>query len=349
LEKVLEGNVLRIGRVETLTREHEAEVKLAAATEEAAPVVTVFRPVNYAKAATIATMLKSWAKGGALTKRGDIVVDERDNTLIISDIQSQIPIIEGIIAKLDKKAKQVSIEARIVLATASFERDLESALSGAGANKSGSTSGGGSTGTGASVTPGVTFPVLTPTVIGQTSAAGFGAIAVTNASSRYLINAAIAAAEIKSQAKTLSRPTIVTQNNVQGQVQQGSQIPIQTSINNTISIQYIPALLSLMVTPQVTDDGNIFMTINVNNSSPGPVLTSAGPSINTQMATTQVMVPDGGTVVFGGVTVASRTKSATLIPVLGNIPILGNLFKSSTVTTSDQELLFFVSPKVLIG
>jgi type IV pilus assembly protein PilQ len=105
----------------------------------------------------------------------------------------------------------------------------------------------------------------------------------------------------------------------------------------------------LTVTPQVTDDGNIFLTINVTNASPGAVLTSAGPSINTQTANTQVLVPDGGTVVFGGVTVTTRTKSGSYVPLLGSIPIIGHLFKSSNVQDADQELLFFVSPKVLTG
>jgi type IV pilus assembly protein PilQ len=351
LGKTLEGNVLRIARLDTLTAEQEAVSKLATARQEAAPLVTVFRPVNYAKASVIATILKSWVGGGALTKRGTIIVDERTNTLIISDIQSQIPVIEYIVSKLDKRAKQVAIEARIVLATATFTRDLESALSGGFLNRSGSTLGGGSTGTGASVTPPIptTLPNDKPLVIGQTTAAGFGAFAITNSSARYFINAAIAAAETRSEAKTISRPTIVTQNNVPGTVQQGVQIPIQTSINNTISIVYQNATLVLTVTPQVTDDGNVFMIINVNNASVGAVLTTAGPSINTQQATTQVLVPDGGTVVFGGVTVTGRTKSATYVPLLGSIPILGHLFKSSNVQDTDQELLFFVSPRVLTG
>ena len=347
LDKTLEGNVLRIAKVETLSAEQQAAAQLAAAREDAQPLVTIFRPVNYAKATLMATMLKAWTGGGALSKRGTVLVDDRTNTLVISDIQTQIPVIESIIGKLDKKAKQVAIEARIILATASFSRSLQAALSGGTVNQSTTVVTGGSTGTGAAVTPNIVPP---PRItIGQTSAGGFGAYAISNASTRYFINAAIAAAETKSEAKTISRPTIVTQNNLIGKVQQGSQIPIQTSINNTISIQYIAATLSLEVTPQVTDDGNIFMIINVQNASPGPALTTAGPSINTQSATTQVLVPDGGTVVFGGVTVTSRTKSATYVPLLGNIPVLGNLFKASNVQDNDNELLFFVTPKILPG
>ncbi len=350
LGKVLEGNVLRIAKLSTLTAEQENAKKLAMAREDTAPLVTIFRQVNYAKASAIATLLKTWSGGGALSRRGTVLVDERANTLIISDIQQQIPIIQNVLKKLDTKAKQVQIEARIMLATTSFTRDLQSSLSGGAINPSGSTLVGGVTGNKAGVTPDVTF---SPGQVSQnikvlpTSALGFGAIAISNASGRYLINAAIAAAETKSEAKTISRPTIVTQDNVEGMVQQGAQIPIQTSINNTISIQYVNATLTLQVTPQVTDDNNIFLNIRVTNASPGPVLTSAGPSINTQSATTQVLVPNGGTVIFGGITVNDTSKSATYVPLLGQIPILGHLFKTSNKSKRDQELLFFVSPKVL--
>lgn len=352
LGKTLEGNVLRIARMESLTAEQESVAKLAAAREEAQPLVTVFRPVNYAKASTIATMLKSWVGGGALSKRGNILVDERTNTLIVSDIQTQIPVIESIITRLDKKAKQVQIEARIVQATADFSRNLGVALSAGYGNKSGTTNTGGASGTkdtlvttGIPASGGIPAPTISIT---PAAASGFGAIAVTNVGARYFISAALAAAESRGQAKTISRPSIVTQNNVPGTVMQGTQIPIQTTINLTVSTQFVNAALTLRVTPQVTEDGNIFLDINVTNARPG-VIYPDGVSIDTQQATTQVLVPDGGTVVFGGVTVTSRTKSANYVPLLGSIPIIGHLFKASLVKDSDQELLFFVSPKVLPG
>jgi type IV pilus assembly protein PilQ len=348
LGKVLEGNVLRIAKLETLMAEDETANKMARARLDAAPLVTVFRPVNYAKATTIAQLLQRWSGGGALSKRGSVLVDDRTNTLILSDVASQIPIIQGILAKLDTKTKQVAIEARIVLANSTFQRTLAAAIVGAGVNPSGSTYAAGQTGTGASVTPNVTssFPVPAFTVA-QNAATGFGVVAITNFSQRYIIDAAISAAEIRSQAKTISRPSIITQNNVEGMVQQGTQIPVQTSINNTISVQYVNATLQLTVTPQVTDDGHVFLRIAVQNASPGTIITGAAVSINLQQATTQVLVPDGGTVVFGGVTVTQRSNSVTQIPLLGNIPILGNLFKSSNVQDTDQELLFFVSPRLL--
>jgi type IV pilus assembly protein PilQ len=345
LGKVLEGNVLRIAKLETLTAEQETANKLAAARLEAAALVSAFRPVNYAKASAIATLLQRWTVGGALTKRGSVMVDERTNTLIISDVASQIPLIEGIITKLDTKTKQVAIEARIVLANSTFQRTLGAALVGTGSNTSGSTIGAVQTGTGSSITSSTTPP---PTfTITPTANTGFGVVAITNFSQRYMIDAAITAAEIRSQAKTISRPSIITQTNTEGMVQQGTQIPVQTNINNTIAVQFVDATLQLTVTPQVTDDGHIFLKIRVQNASPGSIVTNAAVSINIQQATTQVLVPDGGTVVFGGVTVTQRQNSVTQIPVLGNIPILGNLFKSTTVQDSDQELLFFVSPRLL--
>jgi len=347
LGKVLEGNVLRIAKLETLMAEDETLNKMAAARLDAAPLVTVFRPLNYAKASVIAALLlkKVGKEDWAVSRRGSVLWDERTNTLIIRDIASQIPIIDGVLARLDTKTKQVAIEARIVLANSSFQRTLSAALVGALSNGSGSTIGAAQTGTGASITPSTTSPptfTMTPN-----PSSGFGTVAIANFSQRYLIDAAISAAEIRSQAKTISRPSIITQNNVEGMVQQGVQIPVQTSINNTVTNQFANATLQLTVTPQVTDDGHIFLKIAVQNATPGSIVTNSAVSINIQQATTQVLVPDGGTVVFGGVTVTQRSNSSTGIPLLGDIPLLGHLFKSTNVQDTDQELLFFVSPRVM--
>ncbi|HMD87460.1 MAG TPA: type IV pilus secretin PilQ [Terriglobia bacterium] len=349
LGKVMEGNVLRISKIQTLTAEQDAQTKLASARMDAAPLVTVFRPINYAKAQDIAVLLKNWVGGGALSRRGIVLVDARGNTLVISDVQSQIPIILNVVSKIDKKAKQISIEARVVLATADFTRTLAASLLGGYQNNSTVTSGG--TGSNSKVTiptPTTAQPFPITTITPATSA-GFGVASVTNVGAHYFINAAISAAEERDQAKTISRPTIVTQNNILGMVQQGVQIPEQTNINNTITVTYVNATLQLSVTPQVTDDNNIFLIIHVTNASIGAIISQAGPSINTQEATTSVLVPDGGTVVFGGITVTGRSKSATYIPLLGNIPVLGHLFKTNNTSDQDQELLFFVSPKILPG
>ena len=352
LGKALEGNVLRIAKIDTLIAEQEAARRLAAGREEAEPLVTVFRPLSYAKVKPVAELFKNWAGGGGLSKRGTVLVDERNNTLIVSDISSQIPIIDSILAKLDKRSKQVSIEARIVLANSAFTRSLGTILTAVAGNNSGSTVTGAATGPSATgnVGPVGSLPSHPQPIVSTSALSGFSVFAISNSAARYAINAALEAAESRDQAKTISAPSIVTQDNVLGEVIQGTQIPIQTTINNTISVQFVNATLTLSATPQVTADGHIFMVIRVQNSSPGALLPNApGPEINTQAATTQVLVPDGGTVVFGGVKVTVRTKSATQVPFLGSLPGVGDLFKLRNEHTEDQELLFFVTPKVLEG
>ncbi len=385
LGKVLQGNVLRIAKVKTLASEADETVALRKAKLNSEPLVSIVRRLRYASAedqmpnmsaasGTVAGLTSSGAgsmsgnmkpisgvatllnqsKGSVLSPRGNAVADPRDNAVIVTDVPSQMPIIKAFIDKLDTKTKQVSIQVRVVLASSDFTRSLSSVLSGTLLNKSGSTQTGGATGTGVeSGAPGVGIPASgstgsSTTLSSPLTAAGFGAFAITNAGARYAINAAISAAEERDQARTISRPVIVTQNNFPGEVMQGVQIPIQTTINFTVSVQYVNAALQLVVTPQVTVDNRVFLTIFVNNASIGSLsVANVGPSINTQQATTQVLVPDGGTVVFGGISVITRTRSANYIPLLGSIPILGNLFKSSSVNDQNQQLLFFVSPTVL--
>lgn len=383
LGKVFEGNVLRIAKVQTLTAEAESQATLRTAKLQSEPLVTIFRRLKYAHAsdqkpsmtggggaggmgggggggmgggmtsiAGIATILKGFQKGTVLSDRGSIVEDPRDNAIIITDVPSQIPVIESVINKLDTKAKQVSIQVRVILANANFSRTLSTVLGAAYRNLSGTTSTAGGTGQGITGAAGLSSPLPALNSITQpssVSSTGFGAFAISNAGARYAINAAITAAEEHDQARTISRPTIVTQDNVLGEVQQGVQVPVQTNINNTISVQYVNATLMLSVTPQVTVDNKVFLNVYVDNASIGSFSTLAGPSINTQEATTQVLVPDGGTVVFGGITVTTRGRSASYIPLLGSIPVIGNLFKSSQVNDQNQELLFFVTPIVLPG
>lgn len=379
LGKVLEGNVLRIAKTKTLTSEAAAQSALYDARIESEPLVTVFRRLKYAHAADqkpmqtsssiggggggamqgnsqpipgVATILKSFQKGTVLTARGNVVADPRDNAVIITDVASQIPVIEKVVNELDTKARQVSIQVRVILASSTFTRQLSSLLSTAFQSAHAHTNGAGATGQGitAVAPPASPLPALTAvTQPASVAATGFGAYSITTQAARYAINAAITAAEEHDQARTISRPSIVTQDNVRGEVQQGVQVPIQTDINNTIAIQYVNATLDLSVTPQVTVDKKIFLKIYVNNASIGTVGVFAGPTINTQEATTQVLVPDGGTVVFGGITVTTRGRSATYVPLLGSIPVIGNLFKSSSVNDQNQELLFFVSPTILPG
>lgn len=393
LDKTLEGNVLRVARLETLSAQAESRAKLAQAQAASSQLVTVVRYLNFASAADItlnnsngaassagggsgqaqssvtglqsipgvASILKTMAPS-ILTHRGSVVADPRNNAVIISDVASQIPIIQSVIDKLDHKARQVSIEARIVLTTSDIVHQLQGSLVNFLRNPSGSLSGGGAVSNGASAqgtppasqsgAPVSNFPsslgTILPTVMGS-APAGFGAYAISNQSGKYFISAAIAAAETNNKAKTISAPTIVTQNNIPASVVQGTQIPVQTTGQlGLVTTQYIAAALILQVTPQVTDDGHIFLNILVANNSPGPVVTGTNsPEINTQSATTQVLVPDGGVVIFGGIKVSTNSRSVTQVPGLGSIPLLGNLFKSSDREEQENELLFVVTPKIL--
>lgn len=359
---IVEGSVLRIAKAQTFTDEVKA-----------APLVTVIRYLHYAMASDVnLNIISSTAGGGGvnppptmfgvatiLKNMGDKVLgpggmvsaDPRDNAVVFSCLPKQVPIIQGVIDKLDQRSKQISIEARIVLTTNDVVRQIQTSLTNFLRNTSGTVTGGGTTGSGSSAqgVPPTTLPSPTSLpVITQTAPAGFGAYAITNQTAKYFISAAIAAAETRNQAKTLSAPTIVTQNNVPGTVSQGTQIPLQTVINNTVTTVYVNATLTLGVTPVVTGDGSVFLNIVVQNNAPGGVIPGTNnPEINTQAATTQVLVPDGGAVVFGGIKVTNNTRSVNQVPIIGDVPLLGHLFKSTSRETLENELIFVVTPKIL--
>src|SRR5205814_1094023 len=278
LDKQLNGNVLRIATRATLKTEAETQRDLEKAQAEAVTPVTVPRVLSYAKAATLAPTLKKF-----LSSRGDILFDDRSNQLIIRDIPSVIPIIDNLIRNLDRKSQQVEIEARVVSASRSFARDIGTQL--AFATSAGNNIFGGNSTVGASpifrtIIPGVsTSPALisgtppTPSGSGAPAPANVQMPLVTNlgasaptsgmsylfTSPNFAIDFMITAAEAKGVGKLLSKPKVITQNNERATVKQGTKIPIQTTINNTIFVQFIDAVLKLVDTPQITADGTVFM------------------------------------------------------------------------------------------
>jgi type IV pilus assembly protein PilQ len=182
--------------------------------------------------------------------------------------------------------------------------------------------------------------------VGPTSGLQF-----TNFSNNFRIDAILTMAESRGLLKVLSRPRVVTQNNIQAVVKQGVKIPIMTaaSIGSPATATYVDAFLRLTVTPQITSEGTIFLNVDVENTLPnfGQVDSEGNPELITQQATTQVLVTDGGTVVIGGVIQTQNSLSIEQVPLLGDIPYLGNLFKRRTVTTSNQELIFFITPRIV--
>jgi type IV pilus assembly protein PilQ len=366
LDKQLNGNVLRIATRDTLKKEAETQRDLEKAQADATTPVTVTRVLNYAKATLMKDTLKKFLSG-----RGDILSDDRSNQLIIRDIPQVIPVIDNLIRQLDRKSQQVEIEARVVAASRSFAQDIGTELGFAGTTTGGrslfsgnpavggsgvstgsglpaspvvvSSSSGVATGNGATtgIPLNTNFPASAPT-------SGFG---FSHRSPNFAIDFYISAAESKGVGKLLSKPRVVTQNNEKATVKQGTKIPIQTTINNTISVQYIDAVLKLEVTPQITGEGTIFMDVLVENTQvdTGIPRVSGIPALDTQSAETKVLVADGGTVVIGGIIVSQQTLNIQQVPFVGSLPIIGNLFKRTSVNVTSQELLFFLTPRILPG
>src|SRR5882762_10477253 len=358
LARELDGNVLRIATLDTLKK--EADGRRAQQESEALAVekVTVTRFLSYAHSKDVVPTIKKF-----LSQRGDVISDDRTNAVIISDIPNVIPSLDRLLTQLDRKTQEVEIEARVVAATRSFARDIgtqfgfgwgngHTAIGGAAdagtspTNVNGLTPGyitvGGS-GTGGS---GSQIPLFSNLpVTGPTSGLTF-----VNASNNVRIDAVLTLAESRGLLKILSRPRVVTQNNIQALVRQGVRVPIvtQAQLGGPPTVTYVDAFLRLTVTPQITSEGTIFLNVDVENTTPDfGQQVQGNPTLITQQATTQVLVTDGGTVVIGGVIQTQNSINVTQVPLLGNIPILGNLFRHTQVNTSNQELIFFITPRII--
>ncbi len=349
LDRELQGNVLRIAAKDTLRREAVDRRAQAEAVALAVDRQTITRTLSYAKSREAVPTVKKF-----LTQRGDVIADERTNSLIISDIPSVLPSLDRLITQLDKKTQEVEIEVRVVSATRSFSRDIGFQLGfnwGNGTSILAGTNPGGGTapilkGPSGSPVTGQPVPLFSNfPATGAKTGIGF-----TNITPNYGIDAVLTLAESHSLAKVLSRPRVVTQSNVKAEVKQGVKIPVFTSgtANANSSVTYIDAVLRLSVTPQITADNTIFMTVDVENTQPsGDPLGNGNFILSTQQATTKVLVTDGGTVVIGGVIQTQNLVSKTQTPLLGDIPWLGNLFKERSVKTETDELIFFITPKII--
>lgn len=354
LDKQLEGNVLRIATRDTLKREAETQRDLAKAQAEAVDQVTQTRVLSYAKAASMRDTLKRF-----LSSRGEILADERSNTLIIRDIPGVFPDVDNLIKQLDRRTQQVEIEARVVAATRTFARDIGTQFGFATSSTGGRSVYGGASAVGTSpIERGTGVPAPPLISAGSTSIPLNTDLAVdsptsgftfAHASPNFALDFIITAAETKGVGKLLSKPRIITQNNEKATVKQGTKIPIQTVVNNTISTQFIDAVLKLEVTPQITADNTIFMEVLVENTAidAGIPRVQGIPALATQSAETKVLISDGGTVVIGGVIISSQRTDVAQVPLFGSIPLIGHLFKRTTVNTSSQELLFFLTPRIV--
>jgi type IV pilus assembly protein PilQ len=360
LARELEGNVLRIATVETLKK--EADARRAQVESEALAVdkVSVTRFLSYAKAKDAIITVKKF-----LSQRGDVVADERTNAVIINDIPKVIPTIDRLLTQLDRKTQEVEIEARVVAATRQFARDIGTQLGFGWGNSTTNVGGASQVGTspegvfggqppfysivGNSAPTGTTLnqiPLFTNLgVTSPTSGLGF-----QTSTANIRLDAVLTMAESRGLLKVLSRPRVVTQNNIQALVRQGVRVPIvtQAQLGGPPTVTYVDAFLRLTVTPQITSENTIFLNVDVENTTPNFAQEIQGnPELITQQATTQVLVTDGGTVVIGGVIQTQNSININQVPLLGNIPVLGNLFRHTQVSTENQELIFFITPRII--
>jgi type IV pilus assembly protein PilQ len=358
LARELEGNVLRIATVDTLKKEADGRRAQVEAEALAVEKVEITHFLSYAHAKDVMLTVKKF-----LSVRGDVVADDRTNAIIVNDIPKVIPVIERLLTQLDRKTQEVEIEARVVAATRQFARDIGTQLGfgwGNGHSAVGGASAAGTSPTTVSgLTPGyITVPGSSGSGTGSTiplfsnlgSTAPTSGFTFLNASNTIRIDAVLTMAESRGLLKVLSRPRVVTQNNIQAFVKQGVRVPIvtQAQLGGPPTVTYVDAFLRLTVTPQITSENTIFLNVDVENTTPNFGQEVQGnPELITQQATTQVLVTDGGTVVIGGVIQTQNSVNIGQVPVLGNIPILGNLFKHVQVQTTNQELIFFITPRII--
>jgi type IV pilus assembly protein PilQ len=367
---VLEDNVIRIASLADLQREEADRRKLDEEKALAGELVDFTKRISYAKADIISNVLR---QAGALSARGQINVDTRTNTVIMKDLPAFIEKAKGLIAELDTATPQVEIEARIVVTTRNFTRDLGIQW-GFGAEKTvryGNTTN--------QVFPNsiVLNGGAVPSILGLpadnlgpggvSSAAGIGqsgrgyavnlpassfntalGLSMGNVLGSFNLDVALTALEQQGRGRLLSTPKVTTQNNQSAEIKQGVQVPIQTVANNTVTVQFKDAVLTLKVTPQITDAGTVILNLEVENNAPDFANKVNGiPPINTQSAKTIVLVKDGQTAVVGGIYQSAETTTQNQTPFLSKIPILGYLFKQKAVDTKNNELLLFITPRIV--
>jgi type IV pilus assembly protein PilQ len=338
----LDGNVMRIAPVAVLRQEATEKQQLVQAQALSIPLRTVFRRLSYASATNLATLLKS-GQAGLLSQRGSVIVDERTNSLIIKELPSFMDTVISIIDRLDTPEPQVMIEARIIETTKRFTRDLGIAWGFQGVADAAHGN-----------TTGLVFP-NNGTANGSVNLLQGGSngslrFRLGNVLNTFNLDIALQAAENEGLIHILSAPKVATLNNQQASIQSGVQIPVQTIANNTVTVQYVNATLRLDVTPQVTAEGTVVMTINITKREPQLAFLVPGATnapISTKEASTKLLVRDGGTAVIGGIYKITNSQGENRVPGLANIPLIGHLFKNKSRSEENDELLIFITPRVI--
>jgi type IV pilus assembly protein PilQ len=357
------GNVIWIAPKDELAIKEQAELEAGKKKTELEPVRTQSFQLNYAKADEIAKSVVGQGGSGTtqgsriLSPRGSVIAEQRTNQLFVTDIPTKLEEIQSLIAKIDIPVRQVLIEARIVEASDTFGKSLGVKLGGSVQNLAGGVvngvhnvvvGGGAGPGLGSSRggiidTQFVNLPALGQ---GGYDPASFAVSLFNSAATRYL-NLEISALEADGKGKVVSSPRIITADQKNAFISQGTKIPYQQATSSgATSVTFVEATLKLDVTPQITPEGNVILTVKINKDSLG-TLTALGREINVKEVRTEVLVENGGTVVIGGIFEQTDSSSETKVPFLGDVPVVGNLFKTRTRDASRTELLVFLTPRVV--
>jgi type IV pilus secretin PilQ/predicted competence protein len=347
----VDGTIVRIAPIAALASEEKDRSDLAKAQADAGTMSTLTRQLSYSKGEDIVAILK---QASILSARGQAFVDPRTNTLIVTDLQDRLTNTTELINTLDRPQPQVEIEARIVQANRNYARAIgvQWGFLGSVSPALGNTTGLAfpNSGTIGGATGGTQGAAAVPTGVNlaapaATSGIGLALGAVNGA---FNLDAALTAAETSGQLRILSTPRVSTQNNGEAEITQGVQIPIQTVANNTVTVLFKDAALTLKVTPQITAAGTVIMKIALENSQADFSRAVNGiPPINTQRANTQVLVLDGQTTVIGGIYTSQEQSQTDRTPGLGQVPLLKWLFKRDTLNDQSTELLIFITPRII--
>jgi type IV pilus secretin PilQ/predicted competence protein len=361
LDYTVDGSIVRVAKIDTLKKEQESRQQLAKVSADAGTLAVRTFTLSYGKAAAAAPLVKR----AVLSPRGDVQIDERTNTLIITDLPARLDTVQQLLNTLDRAEPQVEVEARVVQTTREFAQaiGIQWGLNGRVAPELGNTPPiafpnrgtlGGRTGAVQGPTGDPRAGVLETAsnavnlaVPGASSAIG---LALGSINGAFNLDVALTALERSGKGRILSTPRLTTQNNIEAEVAQGIQIPIQTVANNTVTVSFKEAVLVLKVTPQITTAGTVIMRILVENATADFSRQVNGiPPIDTQRANTTVQVNDGSTTIIGGIFVSQEQYANERTPVLHRIPLLGWLFRRDSQTDQSRELLIFITPRILRG
>ncbi|MGN6452932.1 MAG: type IV pilus secretin PilQ, partial [Steroidobacteraceae bacterium] len=378
LDKRKQDNVIIVAPQAELAAREKADLAARKDVQELAPLRSEYLQVNYAKAKDMEALIKTQSNS-LLSPRGSVTVDERTNTILLQDTSDRLSDIRRLVATLDIPVRQVQIEARIVIVSNDFKRDLGVIFGFTNWQKNGQNGLVSTTGTAAGIdTMTNTFitgqnainnainagtnPVPLPT-FGIPAAANrynvnlpvsnpAGTFALGILGNNFIVDLELSAAQAETQANIISSPRVVTANQKEATIEQGVEIPYQQSASSgATTIQFKKAVLALKVTPQITPDNRIIMDLDVRDDSVGNVVVASGgvnvPSINTREIATQVLVNDGQTVVLGGILETTQREDDTKVPYLGDIPVLGHLFKNTSHQDNKDELMIFITPKIV--